>query len=258
MGGPNICTRPSADMAVHISSRGLAPSTFVEAARNTMALFGETGETGGRGASVRWHWRFFRLSSTAWWRGRTCRWYGTEYRLWTRWIPTGVHPGYGGGGRPFGRRGGGYGHPGAWRGGRGGSAGGRFFGGRTLPIQSRGGGVHIRFTNGGASSVMVAGQGLGGSETSSVTPEVSSVVDLLQQAITTAIGNGSAARPVPDSTVEQIVSLLATVCGGRATPFQIRWGIQRVQILGLNTVQSWRPSKNYLIRPTWMTRWVLL
>jgi hypothetical protein len=98
-------------------------------------------------------------------------------------------------------------------GGRGGSAGGRFFGGRTLPIQSKGGDVHSRFTNGGASSVMVAGQGLGGSGTSSVTPEVSNVVDLLQQAITTAIGNGSAARPVPDNTMEQIVSLLQQSVG---------------------------------------------
>jgi hypothetical protein len=53
----------------------------------------------------------------------------------------------------------------------------------------------------------------GGSGTSSVTPEVSNVVDLLQQAITTAIGNGSAARPVPDNTVEQIVSLLQQSVG---------------------------------------------
>jgi hypothetical protein len=123
------------------------------------------------------------------------------------------HPGYGGEGRPFGRRGGGHGRPGAWRGGSGGSARGRFFRGRTLPIQSRGGGVHSRFTNRGASSVMVAGQGLGGSGASSVTPEVSNVVDLLQQAITTTIGNGSAIRPVPDSTVEQIVSLLQQSVG---------------------------------------------
>ena len=66
--------------------------------------------------------------------------------------------------------------------------------------------------------MMVAGQGLGGSGTSSVTPEVSNVVDLLQQAITTAIGNGSAARPVPDNTMEQIVSLLQQSVGKSQPP----------------------------------------
>lgn len=44
------------------------------------------------------------------------------------------HPGYGGGDRSAGRRGGVRGRPAAWRGRRGSSVGGRFFGGRATPF----------------------------------------------------------------------------------------------------------------------------
>ncbi|AQK39194.1 hypothetical protein ZEAMMB73_Zm00001d023354 [Zea mays] len=208
-------TSSSATRAVHISSRGVAAGTFVEAVRNAMA---PVGDTGGRGGSRGQHQSegaggfstgHQQLGGT----GGHVAGMGLNTDFGRGGSQPVFHPGYGGGGRPFGRRGGGQGCAGAWRGGRGASAGGRFYGGRTLPIQSRGGGVHSRFTNGGASSVMVAGQGLGGSGASSVTPQVSNAVDLLQQAITTSIGNGSVVRPVPDSTVEQIVSLLQQSVG---------------------------------------------
>jgi hypothetical protein len=208
-------TSSSAARAVHFSSRGVAPGTFVEAVRNAMA---PVGDTGGRGGSRGQHQSegaggFSTGQQQLGGAGGHVAGLGLNTDFGRGGSQPVFHPGYGGGGRPFGRRGGGQGRAGVWRGGRGASAGGRFFGGRTLPTQSRGGGVHSKFSNGGASSVMVAGQGLGGSGASSVTPQVSNAVDLLQQAITTSIGNGSAVRPIPDSTVEQIVSLLQQSVG---------------------------------------------
>jgi hypothetical protein len=111
-------TSSSPARVVHISSRGLAPSTFVEAARNAMAPFGETG---GRGGSRGQH----QSDGTGGFSAGHQQLGGAGGHVAGMGLNTDYgrggsqpvfYPGYGGGGRPFGRRVGGYGHPGAWLG----------------------------------------------------------------------------------------------------------------------------------------------
>jgi hypothetical protein len=74
-------------------------------------------------------------------------------------------------------------------------------------------------------SAVGQGQGQGVSGCSSVTPDVSKIVDLLQQAFVAANGSGSAARHVPDRTWEQIVSLLQQSVGKDHSTPNSRWDV---------------------------------
>jgi hypothetical protein len=111
-------------------------------------------------------------------------------------------PGFGGGDRSFGRRGGVRGRHSSWRGGRGSSTVGQNIGERVAPFQSRDGGNHGRPAPRGVGSNHVAERGQGAFVSPLIAPDVSNskAVDLLHQAFGAANGSGSATKHVLDST----------------------------------------------------------